>query len=86
MHFDLLKSHFVFIAVIGFVQVNKYNACQKYKVMFQQIHNAFARPTPGSEASTRCSKKMSVFDGVNKNKCLGDIVGTLVSCLPSTRQ
>ena len=48
--------------------------------------NAFIRPAPGSEASTRHSKKMSVFDGVNKNKCLGDIVGTLFSCLPRTRQ
>ena len=27
---------------------------------------------------------MSTFDGVNQNKCLGDVVSTLVSCLPST--
>ena len=46
--------------------------------------NAFIRPAPWSEASTRHFKKMSVFDGVNKNKYLGDIVGTLVSCLLST--
>ena len=41
--------------------------------------NAFIRPAPGLEASTRHSKKLSVFDGVNKNKCMGDIVGTLVT-------
>ena len=76
---NLLKHHFVFLALFGFVQLNKYTACQKYKVMFQQIHNPFARPNPGLEASTRHSKKLSVFDGVNKNKCMGDIVGTLVT-------
>ena len=71
MHFDLLKYSFVFLAVFGFVQVNKYNVCQKYKVMFQQIHNVFARPAPGPEASTRHSKKLSVFDGVNKTNVWG---------------
>ena len=85
MHFDMLKYPFVFLAVFAFVQVNKYTACQKYKVMFQQVHNAFTRPAPGSEASTCHSKKMSVFGGVNKNKYLGDIVSTLMSCATCTR-
>ena len=81
---DLLKNHIVFLAMLGFVQVNKSNTGQKYKVMFKQISNSFSRPTLGSEAPTCHSKKMSVFDGVYKNKYAGDIVCTLVSCLPST--
>ena len=69
--------------MFGFVKVNKSNTDQIYKVIFEQIPNAFARPAQGSEAPTCHSQKLSVFDGVNKTKCLGDMVHKLVSCLPS---
>ena len=51
----------------------------------EQVPNAFATPTQGSEAPTFHSKQMSVNDGAKISKCLGDIVGKLVSCMSSTR-
>ena len=66
---DLLKYHFVFLAILD---LNKSKTCWKYKVMFSQIYNSFARPASGSNASNHHSKNNSVFDDVNKNKCLGD--------------
>ena len=82
----------------GFVETSICISDKRYICIHEQIqtlqeiqsdiltnHNAFIRPAPGSEASKRHSKKLSVLDGVNKNKCLGDIVSTFFICLPSTR-
>ena len=81
----------------GFVKTSLFISDKSYIFLFEEIRtvqeiqsdiltnlNAFIRPAAGSEASTRHSKKMSAFDGVNKNKLLGDNVGTLVSCQQCT--
>ena len=78
MHRRFVKYNFEFLTMFGLVQGEKSNTCPQYKVIFQQIPNVFDKHTPGSNAP--------VSDGFNKNKCLVDILFTLVICLTSSMQ
>ena len=77
---DLLKYHFVFLTMFGFVQVNKSNTS---KWCFEKSTMNVLDP-PQSRKHPHVTPKKCLY--IKKNKFLEYIVGTLVSCLPSTKQ
>ena len=71
-----VKLHLFYKSCLPLCYKCKHTFQHKYKVMWWQILSPVIRAAAGSEASTRQSDQIAVFDVVEKTKCLGEIKRT----------